>query len=229
VVRAALLAAITIAATCGSAQAQDSQVWPEVGAFVRLTPQTRLYVLATTVEEARDSTSGEFGPNLDFYVRPIRDRKHWAGFKLDESKNRTLLLRVGYRYLPTFDGDDPDEHRGIFEGTARYPLVRGVLVSSRNRLDLRFIEREHSWRYRNRVSVERETEVGRLRVNPYLRFEVFYDSRVAAWSRTESVAGASFPAGRWEFEGYFDYQHDTGGSANRSLRAVGVVVNLYIR
>jgi Protein of unknown function (DUF2490) len=210
--------------------AQSSQVWPEVSTFVKMTDQVRFYFLATTVKEGRNSTSGEIGPNVDFYLHPIRNRKYFAGFRLDESKNRFLLLRVGYRYIPTFAGDDPNENRGVFEGTARYPLLRGrVLVSSRNRIDLRFIGGNHSWRYRNRVSLEREFSLGALRVNPYARFEVFYDSRVSKWSRTESVAGASFPAGRWELEGYFDYQHDTGGSSNRTVHAVGAVVNIYLR
>jgi hypothetical protein len=210
------------------ARAQSSQLWPEISTFVKMTEQTRFYFLATTVKEGSDSTSGEFGPNFDFYLHPIRNRRHLV-FRLDESKNRSLLLRIGYRYLPTFGGDDPDENRGVFEGTARYPLLGGALLSSRNRMDFRFIAGDYSWRYRNRLSLEREVSIGRLRVNPYVRFEPFYDSRVNKWSRTESIGGASFPAGRWEMEGYFDYQHDTGGSSNRTVRAVGAVVNFYLR
>ena len=64
-------------------------------------------------------------------------------------------MRIGYRYLHNA-GDDPDENRGVLEVTPRYPLVRGVLVSNRNRIDFRFIEGEYSWRYRNRLSLERE-------------------------------------------------------------------------
>ena len=32
---------------------------------------------------------------------------------------------------------------------------------------------------------------------------------------------------RVEFEGYFDYQHDTGGDHNRKVYAIGTVLNLY--
>jgi hypothetical protein len=227
--RGALLAALLIVSHGIDPRAQTSEVWPEVSTFVKMTDHTRFYFLATTVKEGRDSTSAEIGPNFDFYLQPIRNRKHFAGFRLDESKNRLLLLRVGYRYLPTFGGDDPDEHRGVFEGTARHPLVGGVLVSNRNRIDFRFIGGDHSLRYRNRLSLERELSLGALRVNPYARFEGFYDTRVSKWSRTESTAGAAFPAGRWELEGYFAYQHDTGGSSNRTVHAVGAVVNIYFR
>jgi hypothetical protein len=212
------------------ARAQSKQVWPELSAFVKVSENTRAYFLATTVKEEGDSTSGEFGPNVDFYLHAIRNRKRWAGFRLDESKNRTLMVRVGYRYMPTIGNDDPDENRGVLEGTARYPLMMGVLVSARQRLDLRVIDEDYSWRYRNRLSLEREISLGAVTVNPYLRAEVFYDSRMSAWSRTEFISGASFPVKPWlELEGYFDYQHDTGGNPNRNVRAIGTVVNLYLR
>ena len=71
-------------------------------------------------------------------------------------------MRVGYRYLHN-TGDDPEENRGVVEVTPRYPLVRGVLVSNRFRTDLRFIGGEYSWRFRNRLSLEREVSIGRLR------------------------------------------------------------------
>ena len=45
------------------------QLWPEVSTFVKMTDRTRFYFLATTVKEEGETTSGEFGPNLDIYVR----------------------------------------------------------------------------------------------------------------------------------------------------------------
>ena len=155
------------------------------------------------------------------------ERKRLAGFRLDESKNRFLLLRVGYRYLDSFS-DDPNEHRVVLEATPRYPLRGGVLVSNRGRVDARFIDGEYSWRFRSRLSVEREFPIGPVRMNPYVRGELFYDSRFDKWSRTEWIGGAAFPLNRRvELEGYFDYQHDTGGDHNRKVHAIGTVLNLY--
>jgi hypothetical protein len=95
-------------------------------------------------------------------------------------------------------------------------------------MDFRFIDGAYSWRYRNRLSMEKELSLGRVRVNPYARFEGYYDSRHDKWSRTELMLGASFPVTRrWELEGYLDAQHDTGGSANRTTRAIGAVTTLY--
>lgn len=228
--RLPLMAALLVVVCAWDARAQGTQLWPELSTFVKLTPKARLYFLATTVKENRDSTSGEFGPNLDIYAKPLRGRKHFAGFKLDESKNQTLLIRIGYRYLPTFGSDDPAENRGIVEATARYPLARGLLASSRNRFDLRFVDGTYSWRYRNRVSFEREMTLGKLTVNPYLRAEVFYDSRVKEWSRSGFMGGAALPVSRrFEFEGYYNYELDTAGSTSRKTHAIGVVFNVYLR
>ena len=70
--------------------------------------------------------------------------------------------------------------------------------------------------------------IGPVRMNPYVRGEVFYDSRFDKWSRTEWVGGTAFPLNRRvELEGYFDYQHDTGGDHNRKVHAIGTVLNLY--
>ena len=223
-----VLAALIVMSAVTSAHAQTTtQIWPELSAFTRLNDRMRFYFLATTVKESRESTEGEFGPNFDFYLRPFRERKRLAGFRLDESKNRFLLVRVGYRYLDSFSGD-PDEHRVVLEATARYPLKGGVLVSNRGRIDARFIDGEYSWRFRSRLSVEKEFSIGPVRMNPYVRGELFYDSRFDVWSRTEWIGGAAFPLNRRvELEGYFDYQHDTGGDPNRKVYAIGTVLNLY--
>ena len=138
------------------------------------------------------------------------------------------MIRIGYRYINSFSSDSPDEHRGVLEATARYPLAIGLLLSDRSRIDLRSIGGENSWRYRNRLTVEKEFAIGRVRFGPYARGEVYYDSRYAKWSRTALIAGSTFPITRhFELEGYYEHQNDSGGSSNREVNAVGLVFNLY--
>ena len=227
-VRRMVLAALIVVSSGISAHAQSIQLWPEISAFTRLNDRMRFYFLATTVREK----SGVHGRRVrsEFRLLPsaVGDNpKHFGWLRLDESKNRFLLLRVGYRYLHSFSGS-PDEHRTVLEATTRLPLAAGVLVSHRGRVDLRFIDGEDSWRFRSRLSVEKEVSIGRVRVNPYVRGELYYDSRVDEWSRTEWIGGAAFPLNRRvELEGYFDYQNDTGGNPNRQVSAIGAVLNLY--
>jgi hypothetical protein len=156
-------AALVVVSSAAPACAQTIQAWLEISVFTRLNDRMRFYFLATTVKESRESTEREFGPNFDFYLRPFKERKRLAGFRLDESKNRFLVLRVGYRYLDSFSGD-PDEHRVVLEATPRYALKGGALVSNRGRVDVRSIDGEYSWRFRSRLSVEKEFSIGPVRM-----------------------------------------------------------------
>lgn len=176
-----------------AAWAQSNQVWPEISTFVKLNEEMRFCFLATTVKESRESTEGEFGPNFDFYLKPLQKRAPLNWLPQDESKNKVLLVRVGYRFIHPYTGDDPSEQRGVFEATTRYPLVHHVLVSDRNRMDLRSKGGDFSWRYRNRLTVETEFSSGRVKINPYARGEIYYDSKYDKVSRNALIFGSVFP------------------------------------
>jgi hypothetical protein len=128
--------------------AQSEQVWPEIDAFVKLNDRMRFFFLATTVKETRVSTEGEFGPNFDFYLSPLSKQRMLNKIHPDESKNQRLMLRVGYRYIHPYTGNTSNENRIVLEATGRHLLWGGVLVSDRNRLDLRFRDEGYSWRNR---------------------------------------------------------------------------------
>lgn len=224
-----LMVVLIVLSSPVTAGAQDAtQLWPEIGVFARVNESMRFYFIGTTVKENSASTEFEVGPNFDFYLRPLGHPKRFGGLRLDASKDRVLMLRVGYRFLHSFGEGSGDEHRAVIEATARYPLAAGLLVSLRGRTDLRFLDHENSWRLRSRLSIEKELTIGRVHLNPYLRNELYYDSRFDAWSRTEWIGGAAFPLRPFlELESYFSYQNDTGGDTNRQVAALGAVLNLY--
>jgi len=211
-----------------TAKAQSNQVWPEISTFVKLNDKMRFYFLATTVKESSESTEGEYGPNFDFYLKPLRKHSVLIYLPQDESKSRLLLLRLGYRYIHPYTGDEPSEQRGVIEAHARYPLVHRVLISDRNRIDLRSKGGDFSWRYRNRLTVETEFSLGRVKINPYARGEIYYDSKYDKVSRNALIFGSCFPLNRhFELESYLEHQNDSGGSSNRTVNGFGIVVNLY--
>jgi len=125
-------------------KAQTTQAWPEIDTYVSLNSDVRVSFYAAATRENRQGTSAEVGPNIDFYFKPLVKLKKITLFELDPSKSRLLMFRAGYRYMPSTDG--PTEHRGLLEVTGNYPLVRGVLLSDRNRLDLRSIDGEFALR-----------------------------------------------------------------------------------
>ena len=209
-----------------SCVAQTFQFWPEIDTYVKLNDNVRFFFIAEQTRENRTGTDAEIGPNLDFYLKPLFRLKKIAGLGLDQSKSRPLMLRVGYRYMPSTQ--NPTENRLVMEATPRFPFIHGVLVTDRNRSDLRFIQGNFSWRYRNRLTVERTLTIGSRHFTPYARAEAFYDNNYNKFSRTTFDAGSIFPIGKHvELEGYYEYQNDTSKSPTRQLNAVALVLNLY--
>jgi len=128
--------------------------------------------------------------------------------------------------MPSTDG--PTEHRGLLEATGRYPLVGVVLLSDRNRLDLRSIDGEIARRYRNRITAERTVSIGSYHSVPYLRVEAYYDNDFHKWSRTAESAGWILPFRRhYEIEPYYEHQNETGPARNRQVNALGLVLIMY--
>jgi len=209
-----------------SLAAQSLQSWPEVDTYVKLNSNVRVSFVGALTRENAEGSSAEIGPNIDFFFKPLVKLKRITVFELDQSKSRPVMLRLSYRYLPAVEG--PTEHRVGVEATGRYPLIRGVLLSDRNRADLRYIDGIFSWRYRNRITAERTFSVRSVHFAPYLRAEVFYDSRFEKWSRTALTAGSTFPIGKhFELEWYYEHQNDTAKSPNRQVDGLGYVLSMY--
>ena len=161
---ASLALLVALLAAPLAAQTQSLQGWPEVDTYLKLNSDVRVSFFAATTRENRQGTDAEIGPNIDFYFKPLVKLKKITVFELDPSKSRLLMFRAGYRYMPSTNG--PTEHRGLLEATARYPLLSGVLLSDRNRLDLRSIDGELAWRYRNRLTAERTLSLGSYHSRP---------------------------------------------------------------
>ena len=64
-------AAVLIVSSGLPALAQTTPVWPEIDTYIKLDDKIRLYFLATTVQENRESTEGEFGVNVDVQLKPM--------------------------------------------------------------------------------------------------------------------------------------------------------------
>lgn len=209
-----------------SALAQSLQTWPEVDTYVQLNPVTRVSFFAAVTRENREGSSAEIGPNIDLFLKPLVKLRRITVFDLDPAKSRLLVFRAGYRYMPATDG--PTEHRGLLEATGRYPLLSGILLSDRNRLDLRSVDGEIAWRYRNRLTAERNVSLCSYHSTPYLRAEAYYDSSFQKWSRTAESAGWILPFHKkYEVEPYYEHQNETGTAPNRQVNALGLVLSMY--
>jgi hypothetical protein len=217
-----LVCLLALPAQLAHSQNTQSQWWPELDTYLQLNKKTRLsfFVKRSTDGNTYDSVS--IGPNIDFYLKPLRKRVQTN----DATSDKYLVFRIGYRDISSVDG--PSENRGIVQFTSRFPLPWSMLLSDRNRTDLRWVSgNPFHWRYRNRLTLERSFRIGRLDFTPYLRGEIYYLSRDGAWSKNSYSLGAEIPLGRrMQAEAYFERDNQSHTSPQH-VNGVGLKFSLY--
>jgi hypothetical protein len=174
---ACALAVCSSQRTAAQSEPAKKELWPEINVFVGLKPKWRLMFLAnvTGARETRARLEAQAGVHIDYL---------W---------NSRLHFRAGYRYVFTPDGGSHKEHRILTEQTFRLPLPAKILLSDRNREELRIINGDGSFRYRNRLTLEREFNLKVIKVTPYVAGELFYDTRFDVFNRNRMTVGVQFP------------------------------------
>jgi len=198
------------------------QGWPELDTYVKVNRKTRLSLFIKRSTDGDTYDSVQIGPNLDFFLKRLRRRVRTN----DVTKDKFLVFRVGYRNIANADG--PNENRGIVQFTGHTPLPWSMLLSDRNRADLRWVSaKAFTWRYRNRLTLERSFHVGRVEFSPYLRGEVYYVSSSGTWSKNSYSLGAEIPLGRrMQAEAYFERDNQSHTSPQH-VNGVGLKFSLY--
>ena len=143
-------------------------MWNEIDAYFTLPNRDwRIYAFTsmTRAEEA-NTLEPSISANLDYL--PFS----WG------------FLRTGYRYIWSITDKPYDEKRALLEATI--PATTGrVRFRNRTEVELRWLFGVPSQRYRDRLRVEGDVDVPWLRrLVPYATYEVYYDTRYRALSRT---------------------------------------------
>ncbi len=210
-----------------SARAQTEQLLPEIDTYYKITSPVRVWFQAKETNEAGAPVTAEIGPSLDFYVKSPVMLANITSFDLDDSKSRLLVLSVGYRYLPTPNQPPTNRFEPFFTLNTPIPKLR-LLLSDRNRADLDWKAGTFTWRYRNRIQLERTLRAGSYHLSPYASAEFYYESLYQKWSDTAIYAGCLFPIARhFEFNPYYEHQNSTGKSPNRIYNQFGLMLNMY--
>jgi hypothetical protein len=207
-------------------KAQTFQFLPEVDTYFRVNSNVQVYFQAKQTREGGSPTQAEVGPSVQFYLRPWLKLKNATIFDLDEAKKRALVFAVGYRYLPS--PNSPPENRLRLELTSHFPMKAKILISDENRADLNWQSGKFTWRYRNRLTLEKRLAINSYHPAPYVSVETFYESQYQKWSTTALYAGCSFPIGKnFQFVPYYEHQNNTGKSPNQQLNQFGLILDLY--
>ena len=225
---------VIFAATPLPAQETENQFWPEVDVFVRLSGKTRFFLVgsATRNRDINAFSDGQLGGYLDFYVFPLflgKDRRVGRRDK-DESRTRSLMIGAGYlldRTAPE-NRDRSIVHMPTIEAHMRMEAPGKILLSDRNRSDFRIVNGDYRPRYRNRIKGERPFTIGRVDLNPYSSFEVFYDWHSKRVDRLRYSAGMEWTLTRHvTLEGYYMRQHNR--ISGDRVNGIGAVVQWYFR
>jgi hypothetical protein len=205
------------------AQSSSNQFWPEIEGYYSFDPKLRLGVMASRSTDGASYNSIEVGPTLNFFakrfVRPVLTTPN-------EAKNNSLVFGVGYRYLAGIN--QAPENRIEIDFTPQVPLPLGLQASDRSRVDVRFIEGAGtSWRYRNRINLQRTFTIQRFVFSPYGQGEFFYSSSSGSWNKTTYQFGANFPFRKhFDFELYYEHDNNIGSTPNR-VNAFGITTYIY--
>jgi len=154
---------------CISARAQDTQFLPEVDAYLKLNSTFRTYLEAKDDRDGGDPTQLAIGPSLQIYLKPLIKLKNVTAFDLDDAKSRFLVLETGYRYITAPNA--PPENRMIAAATLNFPLMAGIHLSDRNRADLDWKNGVFTWRYRNKLALERTFAIHSYHLIPFVAAE----------------------------------------------------------
>jgi len=222
-----LLGTLLVIVLTGGCAAQIDQLLPEIDAYYKISPLLRIWFQAKETREDGTPTTAEIGPSLDFSVKSPLKFADVTTFDLDDSKSRFLIVSVGYRYLPT--PNQPPTNRLVPFFTLNYPLHKvRVLLSDRNRADLNWRAGSFTWRYRNRVQLERTIKLGSYHPSAYASAEFFYNSQYSKWSDTAIYLGCYFPFGKhFQFSPYYEHQNNTGNSPNQQYNQLGLMLNMF--
>jgi hypothetical protein len=225
--RSALLKCVfLVCLACRPTQAQNVQFLPEVDAHLTLNSNFRAYLEAKDDRDGGDPSQFAIGPSIQLYLKSLIKLKEVTKFDLDDTKSRFFVLETGYRYITAPDA--PPENRMLTAATLNFPLVFGFHLSDRNRADLDWKNGTFTWRYRNKLTLDRAFSVYSYHLIPYVAAEPYYESQYGKWSTTALYAGSLFPVGKHvQFNVYYEHENNTGKHPNQQVNAVGLAMYLY--
>ena len=221
-----LIVALLFSSTGIPALAQSVQFLPETDVHLKLNSYLRAYLQAKDDRDEGASNQFSIGPSLQLYVKPLLKLKNITTFDLDDSKPRALVLEIGYRSVTAPNALPINRMEPVL--TLHFPLKAGFLISDRNRADLDWTSATFTWRYRNKLTIERTVAIDSYHLIPYIAAEPYYVEKYHKWSTTDLYAGCLFPVGSHvQFNAYYEHENNTGKPPNQQVNDIGLALYLF--
>jgi hypothetical protein len=189
----ALLCATALAAQSGTPS--QSQFWPELDYYQRLSDHSRLFATAQwSLSGLPGQQDEQYGLAFDLFLarRPIVNNLLGAA-ALSQDRSEWTQLRLGYKYSqPTGTDSGQITNRLFAEATFRGEML-GLAAADRNGFDWRWIDGVYSNRYRNRVDLQRPVTISGYEITPYSNCEWAYVLGRSGWNSVKCEFGAQLP------------------------------------
>lgn len=198
---------------------EDNQFWNETQLIKPLSKDKDLIIIGVL----------RVGRN---FARPV-DERIGAGLAFKLNKYLTIMPTYIYVDQQPFAGRRIQEHRVIFNATAKFKLGE-LTFTDRNLIERRV---RHATRdftvYRNRLQLDYPVRLGRVNFKPFLADEVWYSTqsgqqRRQGWFRNRISAGIIKQFGE-RFNAELFYLRQTDGiSFPGDVHALGTLVRVYL-
>jgi hypothetical protein len=225
-IRCFVLLALSLSFSCATVNAQSLQFLPEIDTYLKLNSSVRVYFEAKDDREGGDPPQATLGPSIQFFFKPLLRLRRVAAFDLDDTKHRPLVLDVGYRSITAPDVEP--KNRLLTAATFHFPMKGAILITDRNRADLDWRGGQFTWRYRNKLTLERTSAIHSYHFIPYVAAEPFYESQYSKWSTTSLYIGCLLPIGKLvQFNPYYEHDNNTGKKSNAQVDSIGLALDLF--
>jgi hypothetical protein len=149
---------------------------------------------------------------------------------IDTDKHHRFVIGAVYEFSKANEaGITHIEHKIMLDGTFRNTFPGKFLLTHRSRFELRWLDHDFHWRYRDRLMFERPLRANRIRFTPFGAAEAVWDRRYTRWSIFKFTGGVQFPLiRRSTLDVLYERQHCVTCS-DPNTNIVGVSLNLYLR
>lgn len=219
-------------AQCTGVFAQSSstpwEFWPAVDGHIQLRSNLRVLVFGEYKnEEGAAYQQFDIGTGLGYQFKRIA-KQHLVN--IDPDKEHYLVFGGGYEHLTTIQsGESKDEDRIAVQAIPRYRPPGGFLLEDRNRVEFRWVNGTYSTRYRNKLTIQRDFQLHRFRLTPYVSAEAFHDGASHSWNEEQYTVGIELPYKRLLMLETYYLRQNCDTCSDRSLDVLGATLNFYFR
>jgi hypothetical protein len=141
---------------------------------------------------------------------------------VDSDERYYITVGAGYERL-----QPSGENRLVIQGTPRYMLGAGILVTDRSRFEFRWLKTSYNFRYRNKVVVQRSFKLRKFGFTPYTSGEIYWDRNRHAFNENLYAFGVQLPLRRRFLLGSYYQRQNCNTCQNEKVDVIGLNLNLY--